>query len=76
MTDLQTLCSALLLTVVPVQGDVGVVLGVLLNPAGKPFSPVAGCLALWDAKSGHTLLGQVVASGNQEALPPILGAVR
>lgn len=67
------------------QGDIGAVLGLLLDPeAGNAAEAtsrvhckyIAGALHLRDSVSGLTLLGQAVALGSDEAVQPILAAVR
>ena len=69
---------------VMVQNDMGAVLEILLIPirATPAIEPLNCCehiiaaLQMQDPKSGVTLLGQAVAWGYDEAIPPILGAVR
>ena len=68
-----------------VQNNMGAVLDILLNPKRgvSPYHPVKdyrehiiAALQMQDPKSGVTLLGQAVAWGYDEALLPILDAVR
>ena len=62
------------------QNDMGAVLKVLLmvKKGVTPYQPedVIAALQMQDPKSGVTLLGQAVAWGYDEAIPPILDAVR
>ena len=61
----------------------GVVLGILLNPQSEPNvdsdegNPMlAVALDLRDPKTGVTMLGQAVAWGYDEAVSPIMEALR
>ncbi len=62
------------------QVDRGILLDLLLNPGdGWPtgkYELSAAALQMRNPKSGVTLLGQAVAWGYDEAIPPILTAVR
>ena len=62
-----------------------VVLGILLNADteasldksdASQHQHIAGALRMYDAGSGHTVLSQAVVRGCDEAIPPILDAVR
>ena len=64
-----------------VQDDIKAVLEILLDaymgvPTDKWHECVAEALQLRDAESGLTVLGQAVVKGDNEAVPPLLDAVR
>ena len=67
------------------QSDMGVVLGILLDPItdvgahltkADHLLQVAAALQSWDPDSGLILLGQAVTFGYDDAVLPILNAVR
>ena len=62
------------------QADMGFLLETFLNPGGElstePYKLAAAVLQLRDPKTGVTVLGQAVAWGYDEAVPPILDTVR